>query len=140
MSLGGVETDDEFKISSSRLFDWLACLRSSSDSDVVSNSQLLEKFLRDQVLRHKLRWFLPGRRGKMTLDQKATSLLENVNQTMKSKCAKRIQPNMSLLVSHRTQDDQVTLRMRELKVRCERDLITTPLWAISETAAFDHSC
>jgi hypothetical protein len=42
---------------------------------------------------------------------------------------------MSLLVSHRTQDDQVTLRMRELKVRCERDLITTPLWAISETAA-----
>ena len=135
MSLGGVETEAEFEISIGRLFDWFTYLRSSSDTDVASNSKLLEDFLRDKILRHKSRWFLPGRRGKMTLDQKATSLLENVNQTMKCKCAKKVQPNMTLLVSHRTQDDQVTLRMRELKMRIYRALNATPLWAISQTSA-----
>ena len=135
MSLRGIENDAEFTISLKLLFTWLGQFRSHSDADIISNSMQLEGFLHSSIIRHRKRWFFPGRVGHMTMDQKSTSLLESVNQTTKVSSSNKVRATMSLLTSFRTQDDQVTLRMRELNLQVQRDLHATPLWACSPTAS-----
>jgi hypothetical protein len=135
MSLRGIETEAEYNISLKLLFTWLEKFRSHSDADIIANSMQLEAFLHRSIFRHRKRWFFPGRVGHMTMDQKSTSLLESVNQTIKFSSGKEVQATMSLLTSFRTQDDQVALRMRELRLNVQRDLHATPLWACSPTAS-----
>ena len=134
MSLRGIENDEEYTLSLELLFTWLKQFRSHSDADIISNSMQLEGFLHSSIIRHRKRWFFPGRVGHMTMDQKSTSLLESVNQTIKNSSSNKVRASMSLLTSFRTQDDQVTLRMNELNVQVQRDFLSTPLWACSPTA------
>ena len=135
MSLRGIENEDEFNMSAELLFTWLKQFHFHADTDMVSNSMKLESFLQSSIFRHKKRWFFPGRVGHMTLDMKSTSLLESVNQTIKVSSGNNTRATMSLLTSFRTQDDQVSLRMRELKLNVQRFLHATPLWASSPTAS-----
>ena len=135
MSPRGIENEAELTISMELLFAWLRHFRSHADDDLVSASQQLEGFLHSSIFRHGKRWFFPGRVGHMTLDQKATSLLESVNQTTKKSSGNTTQATMLLLTSFRTQDDQVSLRMGELKLKVQRFLHATPLWASSPTAS-----
>ena len=129
-----METNEEFQVSKSLLKEWFKSLRCSPDEDVIANSVILEEFLERDIMHHKSRWFLPERDGRMTLDNKTTSILENVNSTMKTKCIKRVQPNMSLLTSYMTQDFQVNARMEELVHQVHRDFISTPTWAHTNTS------
>jgi len=136
VNLGGVETEEEFQTSKNLLYEWLHVLSQGDDPEVRQNSIVLESFLSQKIIHHKKKWFLPGRRRRMTLNQKATSLLESVNQTMKYASSRKVTPNMSLLTSLKTQDDQVNLRMCELKLKVQRDLHSRPLWVNSATAPY----
>ena len=133
MSLRGIENEAELTISQDLLFAWLEQFRSHSDADLMENSMQLADFLQRSIVRHKKRWFFPGRAGHMTMDQKSTSLLESVNKTMKHSGIK-VGSAMSLMTSFRTQNDQVALRTRELNLNVQRDFRATPLWAWSPTA------
>ena len=135
MSLRGIENEAELTISQDLLFAWLEQFSSHADADLRANSIQLADFLHHSIVRHQKRWFFPGRSGHMTLDQKSTSLLESVNQTMKISSSNKVRAAMSLLTSFRTQNDQVALRMRELNLNVQRDFHATSLWACSPTAS-----
>lgn len=107
--VGGVETEDEFQISKKLCFAWLKDVSTDEKGSraMKHNAVILSDHLEKYILHHKERWFLPGREGRMTLDQKTTSALEGLNHTIKCKSSKNVAPNMTLLQSFRTQYDQV---------------------------------
>jgi hypothetical protein len=104
MGLGGVENEVEFDYSCKMLRAWLYRFK---DGPHEHNAVVLDQFLTRSILPHKVRWFFAGRERKMTFNQKATSALESVNQTMKFSSGKRVTPNMSMRESTRTMDIQV---------------------------------
>jgi hypothetical protein len=106
MGLGGVENDAEFDESYKMIRQWLVSFE--DDSPVHRhNAIVLDAFLTSKIMPHKVRFFFAGRERRMTLNQKATSALENVNQTIKVSSGKKVTPNMSMCVSLRTMDIQV---------------------------------
>jgi hypothetical protein len=113
MSIGGVETEEEWAMSHNALRSWLESFKSSDNASMKHNAAELETFLVKSILPHKPRWFVPGRIAKslLTLNQKTSSPLEGVNHTMKCKSSKKVLPEMSIKTSFETQETQVKSRM-----------------------------
>jgi hypothetical protein len=108
MGLGGVENDAEFDESYMMIRRWLHNYQRGSESEIHRrNAIVLDDFLTSMIMPHKVRFFFPGRQRRMTLNQKTTSALENVNQSVKVSCGKRVTPNMSICESLKTMDIQV---------------------------------
>ncbi len=133
MSIDGVETEEEYQQSLSDLRRWLKTY-AKEDECLRCNGRKLEEFLTTKILVHKERWFLPGRQGRMTFDQKATSALESVHRVMKNKKGVSVAPNMSLLSSFLTQQQQVDRRMAEHKVVAAEEARGRSLFSYSPTA------
>jgi hypothetical protein len=107
------------------------------------NAATLDTFLDSKILPHKKRWLLAvggswpeNDTRKMTLDHKATSALESVNQTMKYSCSNKVKPAMSLRESLRTQDSQVDHPLRERNLSAFHDARSRSLYARSPTVNF----
>ena len=132
--IGGVETETEYKLVLKELRDWLKHWSHSQRKQVASNSTVLDVFLTKKILIHKSRWFFPLRKHLMTLAQRTTSALEGVNQTIKSKSSKVVTPNMTLIESLKTQDQQCKLRMDQYTKKTIKTHLARPLWSASPTA------
>jgi MULE transposase domain len=135
--LGGVETIEEFAVSRKALNDWLKNLQldGEEDEDVRHNSGVLHEFLLRCILPHKNRFLVCLRVGSRTLDYRANSALEGVNQTLKRKSGNKVTPNMSLKKSLKTQDLQQKARMDRHRRRTLKHSIAKKKWArLSPTA------
>ena len=145
MRLGGVETEEEFKVSLTLLMEWLKSFRVTSRAEksktkmpmhivkaLSHNSIELETILL-RIMTHRDRWFFPDRRGKLHLQQKATSALEGFNATIKSRSSNKVTPNMSLLRSLEVQNEQATVRMTGIMIKAQRDSGSTPKWSTTES-------
>ena len=117
--MGGIETLEEFKISESFLKQWLSDLQQNVDDevdpDVSRNAQVLQDFLRNNILPHKERFLVCNRNWLMTLDYRTTSPLEAMFKAMKKGCIPKVVPEMSLLTSIQLQDAQREAAMSERK-------------------------
>ena len=135
MGLSGVESEDEFNLSKRMLDDWLWDTYESDDlpKAVRENAVTLGSFLWKNLLYHKPRWFFPDRKFHLSLNQKTTSKVETLNQTMKYKASKIVKPNMTMLQSLQSQDAQCKARMDAYKRSLMLDYQKTPLWANSPT-------
>ena len=71
----GVEDEETFSISDQYLKNWLQQQSLSNNNDIKHNSHVLEKFL-VRLYFHKLRWFFPYRKHRMSLGHNTTSPLE----------------------------------------------------------------
>ena len=135
MCLGGVESEEEFEVSKNLLTKWLKDTHDLEPSDAMKHNALtLDVFLRKGILEHKHRWFFPDKKFHLTLNQKATSRVESVNQTMKYKASKIVKPNMTMLESLQAQDAQCKARMDLHNRSVMQELKETPLWASSPTS------
>jgi hypothetical protein len=132
MGLGGVETEEEFDKSYMMLRRWLVSFE--DDSPVHrQNAIVLDNFLTSKIMPHKVRFFFAGRQRRMTLNQKATSALENINQTIKVSSGKRVTPNMSMCESLRTMDIQVENVLADRLIVASTKARSRSLWARSST-------
>jgi hypothetical protein len=125
-----VETDTEYNYSLKMLRKWLV----SADKKHRENAITLDDFLTMRILPHKNRFLFPGRERRMTLDQKATSALGSINQTIKVMAGKKVTPNMSMRESLRTMDIQVEGPLSERHLRACREVRALSLYAISPTS------
>ena len=96
---GGVETEEEYCVVIKELYTWLRKWADSDNVYISRNSKEMEIFFKTKIEIHKCRWFFPGRKHLMTLGQKTTSPLENLNAIMKVRSSKKVLPNMTLLQS-----------------------------------------
>lgn len=135
MSLGGVETEEEFQISLWLLRKWLYELHCnmSNSTHLRHNATILDEFLTKSILPHQDRWFFPGRNRRMTLDQKATSAVESINQKIKWASGKHVSPNMSLRESLRTMDMQADRVLRYRAIQSHRQAGARALYARTPT-------
>ena len=73
MSLGGVESEDEYEISKKLMFDWLLSFRDEKEKRMTRthakvhdalrhNSMLFEETFKSKIEHHKKRWFFPTER------------------------------------------------------------------------------
>jgi hypothetical protein len=125
-----VETEEEYDISLKNLRSWLF----SFDQDPHrQNAIVLDNFLTMRIIPHKRRFFFAGRGRRMTLNQRATSALENYNQTLKVSSGKKVTPNMSMMQSIRTMDVQVEYSLRENLLTARRVYKSRCLFARSAT-------
>jgi hypothetical protein len=121
MGIGGVETVDEYHTSHKHLCIWLHSFANQA-SHLQHNAQVLREFLLQRIDPFMSRLSLHGRNRRLTLNHKTTSPLESINQSLKKNSAIVVHPNMSLLQSFRTQEDQANIRMRENHLQaCEKD-------------------
>lgn len=130
MQNGGVETEEEFSISHSLLRSWLQSFQQSENRSLSHNSKVLEEYLVKSVLPLKNRWFYPYRMecGLRTLNQKTSSPVEGVNDTIKHKSSKKVTPNMTIRESFQTQDIQVSCRMAIWHRKVQQATTRHPLW------------
>jgi hypothetical protein len=129
--LGGVETEEEYDISLKNLRSWLF----SFDQDLHrQNAIVLDNFLTMRIIPHKHRFFFAGRGRRMTLNQRATSALENYNQTLKVSSGKKVTPNMSMMQSIRTMDVQVEYSLSETRLTAKKVYKSRCLFARSATS------
>lgn len=133
MGLGGVETDEEFDNSYKMLRRWLVSFQDDDSPVHRQNAIVLDDFLTSKIMPHKVRFFFAGRQRRMTLNQKATSALENVNQTIKVTSGKRVTPNMSMCVSLRTMDIQVENVLADRLINASKKARSRCLHARSST-------
>ena len=136
-SLGGVENDTEFNRSYRMLRLWLASYadeRKCHDKKHRDNAKMLDEFLWMKIMPHKTRFFFPGRGRRMTLDEKATSALESINQTIKVMAGKKVTPNMSMRESLRTMDVQVGHPLSERHLAAIRGMNARSLHSLSPTS------
>ena len=131
---GGVETEEEYCVVIKELCTWLRKWADSDNVYISRNSKEMEIFFKTKIEIHKFRWFFPGRKHLMTLGQKTTSPLENLNAIMKVRSSKKVLPNMTLLQSLKVQDQQVEQRMSRYNIRIMKAYTSKPLWANSSTA------
>jgi hypothetical protein len=132
--LGGVENDDEFAYSHNKLREWLDSFLDAPEKKHRDNAAVLEVFLTMKIMPHKTRLLFAGRERRMTLDQKATSALESINQTIKVMAGKKVTPNMSLRESLRTMDTQVEYPLAERHLRACRQMNARSLYVLSRTS------
>lgn len=135
MSLSGVETEEEFQISLRLLRKWLFELHCDRNkpTHIRHNATVLDEFLTKSIMPHKDRWFFPGRNRRMTLDQKATSAVESINQKTKWASGKHVTPSMSLRESLRTMDMQVDGVLRDRRIQVLRHAGARALYARTPT-------
>ena len=142
MTIGGVESENEFFLSHKLLLEWLTSFKTkkhfpthlaNSHETLKHNAEELTKMLM-KILNHKERWFFPNRRHLLHLQQRSTSALDGVFSTTKCLSGKKVTPNMSLLTSVRTQDLQVQTRMMEFLRQWQFNVSTTPLWTKTESS------
>jgi hypothetical protein len=127
MGIGGVETVDEYHTSHKHLCIWLHSFANQA-SHLQHNAQVLREFLLQRIDPFMSRLSLHGRNRRLTLNHKTTSPLESINQSLKKNSAIVVHPNMSLLQSFRTQEDQANIRKRENHLQaCEKDCSITYL-------------
>jgi len=117
MSLGGVESEEEFLISKGYLDGWLHHHWQQGGAH-KANTEVLQEWLEKNVMPHQARWFFPARRGKLTFNIKTTSPLESMNRVLKSKQGIKVTPNMPLDRSLVTQDKQTDARMTKNHRKC----------------------
>ena len=135
MTLGGVETRDEFKTSEKLMLEWLAHFSTHTNPDLRHNAVQLEQFCMNKVQFHKKRWLILRRKDKLTLDQRATSKLEACNGVMKVKASKPVTPNMTMLESQMTQDSQCDVRMNKWNHQTFRACKGRPTWVQGSATA-----
>jgi hypothetical protein len=140
MRLGGIETEEEFNKSHELLKEWLGAFKVPDLNEAGNlerilhmNAEHLETILLN-LLNHKPRWLILERKDLMHLQQKTTSPLEGVNQTVKYKSSKVVTPNMNLQTSLITQDQQVDTRMDSFFKDAQRDTEKYPKWTHSPSA------
>jgi hypothetical protein len=138
MSLSGVETEEEFQVSLRLLRKWLFELHCDTNKPrhLRHNATVLDEFLTKSIMPHKDRWFFPGRNRRMTLDQKATSAVESINQKIKWASGKHVTPSMSLCESLRTMDMQVDRVLRDRAIYSQRQAVARALYARTPTVNF----
>jgi hypothetical protein len=134
MRLGGVENDAEFDESLRMLRSWLSSFRDDTNRVHRENAHTLDDFLTMKIMPHKSRFFFAGRDRRMTLDQKATSALESINQKIKVMSGKRVSPNMSLLETIRTLDIQNQNTLNNRRIQAATIARSRSLHASSSTA------
>ena len=141
--MGGIETLDEFKISEAFLKQWLTDLQNNQDDehdkDVSRNAQVLQNFLRNNMLPHKERFLICNRNWLMCLDYRTTSPLESMFGAMKKRCLPHTQPNMSLLTSIQLQDAQREAAMNERQREAVSMYNSQKMWAMGSQTA-DQVC
>lgn len=96
------------------------------------NAHVLADFLK-RLMPNKDRWFFPSRARRMTLNEKATSAVESLHQSMKFSSGKVVTPSMSLCESLRTMHTQAEPKLRETRIAAVRQASTTSLWGQSPT-------
>jgi hypothetical protein len=135
MRSGGVESEEEFKLSRAELVKWLQQVSNQGGSTTQTNVRLLVEFIRVHIVPHKLKWFNPYHMATRGFDETTSSLVESLNAAMKTR-GNAVAPNMSLPTSARTIENQAMVAdaLRDMEATLATE--STPLWANTKTSRF----
>lgn len=140
MTLGGVETHAEYKLSLQRLQWFLNNHNTMTHPDMKENAILLSDFLEKNVLPHEERWLFPRRRGRRTFGETTTSSGESINASIK-RGSDGVKPSMGLASSAATLNRKKETKVSENNLKSATASDSTPTWCETATMGkYDKPC